>query len=206
MSRMAAHGTFMNRCQMRGGSMDVRHGPNRLRYSPAMGSRIRTLLIWLLALALPAQGVAAATMVFCGPNHHGAGPVAHSQHANAEHAHRGSAAQQNRTQLGASHAEHHGAQNGAQNGAQHGAQHAGAAQADEGSSSVEVAKAPAKLKQADSQKCSACASCCSAAAILSSAPSVAAPDFSATVFATVEPSVDPFAADGPDRPPRIVLA
>lgn len=188
--------------QMRGGSMDVRHGPNRLRYSPAMGPRIRTLLIWLLALALPAQGVAAATMVFCGPNHHGAGPVAHAQHADAEHAHHGSAAQQYPPRLGASHDEHHGAPNGVY----HGAHHAGAAQADGASSPVEVADAPAKFHQADSPKCSACASCCSAAAILSSAPAVAAPEFSATVFATVEPSVDPFAADGPDRPPRVVLA
>ena len=31
---------------------------------------VRMLLIWLLAFALPAQGVIAATMVFCGPNHH----------------------------------------------------------------------------------------------------------------------------------------
>jgi hypothetical protein len=171
---------------------------NRLRYSPGMGSRIRTLLIWLLALALPTQGMAAATMAFCGPNHHGAGPAAHAQHAAAQHAHPGSAVQGGHTHHGANHAEHPGAI--------HGAHHAGAAQADEGSSSGDVGKAPANLKQADSQKCSACASCCSAAALPASSPSLAAPDFSATVFAIVEPSVEPFAADGLERPPRIVLA
>ena len=31
---------------------------------------MRTLLIWLLVLALPAQGAMAATMAFCGPKHH----------------------------------------------------------------------------------------------------------------------------------------
>ena len=34
-----------------------------------MSPLVRLLLIWLLALALPAQGVAAATMQFCGPGH-----------------------------------------------------------------------------------------------------------------------------------------
>lgn len=34
-----------------------------------MSSFVRRLLIWLLALALPAQGIAAATMQFCGPGH-----------------------------------------------------------------------------------------------------------------------------------------
>ncbi len=167
-----------------------------------MGFSIRTLLIWLLVLALPAQGVAAATMAFCGPNHHGAGPAAHSPRANAEHAHHGSAAQENRMHHGVSHDEHHGAHHVVHAGAHH----VGAAQADEGASSVQLTKAPANLKQADSQKCSACASCCSAAAFPTSAPSVVTPDFSATVFAIVEPSVDPFATAGPDRPPRIFLA
>ena len=31
---------------------------------------VRVLLMWLLAVALPVQGVAAATMQFCGPGHH----------------------------------------------------------------------------------------------------------------------------------------
>jgi len=36
--------------------------------------------MWLLALAIPAQGLAAATMAFCGPNHHRA-VVAAQAHA-----------------------------------------------------------------------------------------------------------------------------
>jgi hypothetical protein len=160
---------------------------------------IRTLLIWWLALALPAQGVAAATMALCGPNHHGAAQAAPSPRADAEAAHHGSAVQA----LDPHHAAHDGAGHAGHPGAHHGAPHAEAAQADEGPSS---AQAPTKLKPADSHKCSACASCCSAAALPASAPAVAEPEHGATVFATLEPSVEPFAADGPDRPPRTILA
>lgn len=61
-------------------------------------------------------------------------------------------------------------------------------------------------KHAVQQKCSACASCCSLGAMLSPMLAVPAPNFAPTVFATVVPTVGAFAADGPDRPPRIVLA
>lgn len=33
-------------------------------------SRLRFLLLWLMMLALPVQGFAAAGMLFCGPGHH----------------------------------------------------------------------------------------------------------------------------------------
>jgi hypothetical protein len=47
----------------------------------------------LLALALPAQGVIATTMVFCGPNHHEQASVAAATHgADAAHAHDDAAA------------------------------------------------------------------------------------------------------------------
>ena len=39
------------------------------RYTRAMSSLRRLLLVWLIAIALPAQGVAAATLQFCGPGH-----------------------------------------------------------------------------------------------------------------------------------------
>ena len=38
-------------------------------YTRAMSSLGRLLLIWLVAFALPAQGVAAATLKFCAPAH-----------------------------------------------------------------------------------------------------------------------------------------
>lgn len=148
-----------------------------------MGLSIRTLLIWLLVLAVPAQAAAAATMAFCGPNHHGGGQASVShQVVTGEHAHHGSAAQ-----------------------APHG--HPGVAtQSDVDAPAATAGTADAAQGQADKHKCSACASCCSAGAILSTVPTVPAADVSPTVFITVVPSVSAFAADGPDRPPRIFLA
>ena len=147
-----------------------------------MGLLIRTLLIWLLVLAVPAQGAAAATMAFCGPNHHGAGATTHATSApHAEHAQHGSDA-------GSAAHQHKAAPDEADDSAS--------------ASSVE----PAKLVHGDKQKCSACASCCSFGAILSTVLAVPAPAVTPTVFSTVVPTVDAFAADGPERPPRIVLA
>jgi hypothetical protein len=60
-----------------------------------MSSPWRLLLIWLIALALPAQGIAAATMQFCGPGHPSQmqwlGASAHDRHGDHGHAteHRG---------------------------------------------------------------------------------------------------------------------
>jgi len=139
----------------------------------------RTLLIWLLALALPAQGVMAATMVFCGPDHrdqasatvaaHDAGVAHDAMHFNAQSDH---AAQDSR---------------------------AGEAAADE-------TAAPDKFASSDMQKCSVCASCCSAAAIHDTVPKLPVLEPVAADFAALAPTIEPFAADGPDRPPRHILA
>ena len=146
----------------------------------------RTLLMCLLVLAVPAQGFAAVTMAFCGPNHHGSGQtpraeqVLHVEHGTGQLAD---------GKLG-ERAEHH---------------HAPAGH-DETSAALDHSVPHAKFAQADKHKCSACASCCSAAAILGSMPVVPAPAATLTVFASVVPSVSVLAADGPDRPPRPVLA
>jgi hypothetical protein len=146
-----------------------------------MSLLIRTLLIWLLVLAVPAQGAAAATMAFCGPNHHGDGTPTHShQGLPAEHSHDGGGAQSAHEHI--------------------------TAPADGGVSATASPAAPAQAVHADRQKCSACASCCSGSAILSTVLAVPAPVLAPTVFTAVVPSVDAFAADGPDRPPRLVLA
>ena len=143
-----------------------------------MGLLIRTLLIWLLVLAVPAQGAAAATMAFCGPNHHGAGATTHAQSApHTEHAQHGGAAHQHMTVP------------------------------DEADDSASASSdGPGKLVHGDKQKCSACASCCTFGAILSTVLVVPAPAVTPTVFSAVVPTVDAFAADGPERPPRSVLA
>lgn len=147
-----------------------------------MGLLIRALLIWLLVLAVPAQGAAAATMAFCGPNHHGGGAAAQMQPA----APAGLAHQDGAVAQGHEHAQ-------------------AAVLADEASAVSAVSAASAKVSDASKHKCSACASCCSIGALLSSVLAVPAPVVTPTVFSAVVPSVDTFAADGPDRPPRFVL-
>ena len=119
-----------------------------------MGLLVRTLLIWLLVLAVPAQGAAAATMAFCGPNHHGSSSArVEVSAATSKHSHHGGAESVHEVRSGAS---------------------TTMAAADDVPTVM-------KVNQASKQKCSVCASCCSMGAILT-------------------------AADGPDRPPRNVLA
>lgn len=146
-----------------------------------MGLFVRTLLIWLLVLAVPAQGAAAATMAFCGPNHHSGGsPRAEVSATSSEHSHHGDAMAGHELDATADAA-------------------AVVASADEVSVVV-------KASQAAKQKCSVCVSCCSLGAILTTVPVVPATDSAPTVFTTVVPTVGAFAADGPDRPPRYVVA
>ena len=80
--------------------------------------------------------------------------------------------------------------------------------ADAAYASANTSPAPdaAAAVAADAHKCSACASCCSAGAILNTVPTVPMPEFAALVFADWVASVEPYAVDGPDRPPRPTLA
>lgn len=165
-----------------------------------MGGSIRTLLIWLLVLAVPAQGAAAATMVMCGPNHHAAGAGAAMAHVQAggpssESPHDHPRAQSN------VHEQHSTSMHAAHTAHDHDHDHGVA-----GVPAAGEASAPANGMHAGQHKCSACASCCSVSAMLSPVPAVPVPDFAPTVFTAVVPSVEAFSADGPDRPPRIVLA
>lgn len=118
-------------------------------------------------------------MAFCGPNHHGGGaPGAEVRATVSAHSHHGEAVSAHEFDSGAS---------------------ADAALADD-------ASALTKASQAAKQKCSACASCCSLGAILSTVSVVPPTDPAPTVFATVVPTVEAFAAVGPDRPPRNIRA
>ncbi|MCE2913975.1 MAG: hypothetical protein ACOVOT_05460 [Rubrivivax sp.] len=131
-----------------------------------MGLILRALLTWLLVLAVPLQGAAAATLGFCGSDHHRS-PVA--------------------------------------SGHEHGHDHP-AAVADGDTHAVATTAAAAEASHAGKHTCSACASCCANTAMLSPAWVAPTLSFGAGVFFTVVPEVEPFAADGPDRPPRPVLA
>lgn len=183
-------------------------GPGPLGYSDAMVGWIRTVLVWMLVLALPAQGAAAATMVFCNPNHPAnhpaAGSLAASHHratteAGPQALAHGHAHVMAHDLAPHSHSAHEG---GGDDG-----QAATGARADNGSDTVGAAAdlSSTKLAQADQHKCSACASCCSAAVIGNTTLDVPAPELRSTGFISVVPTVEKFAADGPDRPPRIHL-
>lgn len=151
-----------------------------------MGLLIRSLLIWLLVLAVPAQGAAVAAMVGCGPKHHGGGSASAVLAPAVEaHAHTG-------MQAAGAH--------------DHAVMAAVTGDADDASASTNQTPHTASAGSADAHKCSVCASCCSAGAILNTVPTVPAAQITRTVFADLLVAVDAFAVDGPDRPPRAVLA
>ena len=141
-----------------------------------MSIRVRTVLLWLLLLALPMQGYAAATMVNCGSNHHRMAAAAKFGGATSASA--------------AAHHVHHGMQ--------------GSHVHDESAGSNKHDIHPSD--PASKFKCSACAACCVGAALpiaplvfATAAPSGAPPD-----FFSIGPIG--FLTDGPDRPPRTSLA
>lgn len=50
-------------------------------------SHLRFVVAWLIMLALPLQGFASATMVFCSGEHHGASAAIQEVHENPSHDH-----------------------------------------------------------------------------------------------------------------------
>lgn len=137
--------------------------------------------MWLLLLALPLQGYAAALMLHCGPSHHGMMDQLVSVP----------------TEL-----HHHSVEGGAHHAIDIAADQGTVAVIDAGGEDGSVHH----LTTLSKFKCSACASCCVGAALPATA----------LVFASSEPAHTPtrfvlaspvgFFTDGPDRPPRLVLA
>ena len=168
-----------------------------------MGFLLRTVLIWLVALAVPAHGMAAATMLHCGPAHNGARaaklefqafPDALHMAPGEDAAHR--------------HASHHApdprmASDPGQNVIWPDA--SGAEQADKGIEDVKVAKV-AKVAKVTYQKGSACTSCCAGLALSGTAiilPRIEAIYEITTWSSSMATSV---VVDRPERPPRILRA
>ena len=150
-----------------------------------MRAWLKFVVVWLVALALPAQAMASATMVHCGQSHQRmhAAQTGSNHHASVHHQH---------------------ATHGAQSSHHHDAEVADTS--DHAAPPNHDADRPDRFTDLGKYKCSLCASCCAGIGLLSTMPKVPAPVFAATVFVAVVPSVDAFAADGPDRPPRIVHA
>jgi len=137
---------------------------------------VRFLLAWLLAVALPVQGVSAASMAACG----------------AHHGHVGSSggASWHRARAANDHSHLH---------AMGTALPAPAAVADATHAKTTLAKVAAP-------KCSACASCCASAVVPTEAISfdaVAAADPFPPLIARAPAA---YVTEGPDRPPRSFLA
>lgn len=144
---------------------------------------IRTALIWLLAAALPFQGAVAASMVACGPEHHGGGAAQHdvAQHHSAESA-------------GHDHSGHDHPQEDA------------ASSAAMPDSATAASEAAVKAAHKGSSKCSVCASCCTSAALPVTAIRFSPPLLGDSPFLTSASASVVFITVGPERPPRTFLA
>ena len=143
-----------------------------------MVSRFRSAVMWLLLLALPLQGYAAATMLNCGPNHH---RIMAAAIAEPDEAHEHTAAGQHHHDTGMADGQHE-------------------------VTSVDGNGDTPPLPHLDKLvkfKCNACAVCCTGAALPTAIfafepfpPAMAPESFVPTSHAG-------FVTDGPDRPPRL---
>ena len=140
-----------------------------------MAAGLRILIIWLIALAIPVQGMAAATMRFCAPTNQARSAVPQAA-AGAHHHAPGVAA-------------HH---------AHHAAPEVGPGDA----SDVPGHVPQTASKMVSKMKCSACAACCMASALPPSRVTVPVvkPLFEATQVVTTR-YVGPDVA-GLERPPK----
>ena len=145
---------------------------------------LRLLIVWFIAIALPVQGIAGATMAHCGSSHERMGAATQAaQHRHADH------------DAGAAH--HHAADPvDVADQAADPADHASATPA-----KVQAGKLSDRMQH----KCSSCASCCAGSALPSSTPHLPDTPAEPAAFAEVMVTVDAFASDGPDRPPRLHL-
>jgi hypothetical protein len=142
----------------------------------------RFVMLWLLALAIPLQGLAAATMVHCGSSHqrmHDAVAPAHSHGGSSSHHH--------------SHGVDHAVSMA------NATDHHDAAAAD-------ASADPDKYSDLAQYKCSACGACCSVAALPAFSLSVPTPDAVVQWEAVHFLARFGYFTDAPERPPRPILA
>lgn len=144
-----------------------------------MRSSLRSLLIWLMAVALPIQAVAAAGMQHCGATHRlmqvgSAAAVALGAH---DHVHEAAPHQHGDAGLGV--------------------EMSAGDSSDSGSSTTALG---------DDYTCSACANCCSAAALPASGVRLPAPSIAAQAAAMAATDLVSFMSGVIERPPRTFLA
>jgi hypothetical protein len=139
---------------------------------------LKLLIVWFVAIALPVQGMAGVTMAHCGSSHARMVAVMEaSQHRHSDH--------------DAVAAHHHDAHE--------------TDIATQGHHTAQAKSQPGKLSDLAQYKCSSCASCCAGSALPSAMPRMPEPTAAPAVFAEEMVTVDAFASDGPDRPPRTPL-
>jgi hypothetical protein len=145
-----------------------------------MSALVRSLLIWLMVLALPAQGFAASVMQHCAP----VGPPVHSVATLAlstdghDHVHAGGLP---------------------------GHDLALQAQGPEGMTTDGAYLAHGKATT-DAGKCSACAACCPAVGMPPSVSPIPTPPAQTQALQLSFIEVDSYVPGGLDRPPRTLLA
>jgi hypothetical protein len=146
-----------------------------------MSRLVRLLLICIMAAAIPLKGVAAVTMIGCGPGH--------------------------QRQAAASMQAHHSA-SVSQKASDHGTAESSALDADESTGIADGALADSSKEgsaAAVKMKCSSCSPCCAAAA---PAPDeqTGSPDLQASRFSFSSAGYVGVVTDVPHRPPRTLLA
>lgn len=163
-----------------------------------MLTRLRIILVCLLALALPVQGFAAATMLFCvgGSHHRGSALVASAEMGGGQeggglHKH----------PVGTPAHEHAASHDEA--GEKASADAATALDSQRASSSTPdlEAKSMAKVEG----KCSACSACCASVAIPSTLIAFQPVKADSPLVAIVTSAAVGFLTGGQDRPPRTFL-
>lgn len=153
----------------------------------------RTVLAWLLMLAIPLQGFAATAMLFCAPSHHGVVAAAMSRQTAHDH-----------HQSTARHVEH---QHGDMQHISHHGPDAGKAASNSQSDDFTGHHAPSvKVGKLADGKCSASAACCTGSALASTQPMNHAAMAGSILIPFVLESYVSHIPRGFDPPPRSVLA
>ncbi len=167
-----------------------------------MPKTLRNALIWMVMLAIPVQGIAAATMLTCGPSHQRMinGAVTAASHDHGTALHDGHAHQH------AQHAQGHGQDHQHDMHAADARDDTAATPAAGDSAQAQIVPVVSDFDQSAKLTCSACASCCSAAALVSSAAPAPAPAAGIALLIPAPVSTISFITDGPSRPPRTHLA
>ena len=147
---------------------------------------LRTIMIWLLVLALPAQGLATVVMAGCKVDHRASEPVSAAPH------HRAGGSLHGDRDPGHHHAQAH--------------HHDGQADAQHADALHPQQAAPTPSAHSANTRCDDCGPCCSSAAVLDLALRVPEAIPTPAVFVPLVPRVEKFAIAGPDRPPRALLA